>query len=218
MQELIQKGGVLMWPLLACSVVTVAIVIERWLFWAAVTLTRNQKQINRTFELTEDGEFETAIAESENTRCMTCRILAAGLAHRNYGLGENLAAAAEAEIARMKKGLSVLDTIITLAPLLGILGTVSGIIVSFDLLGDAGIENPKAVTGGIAQALLTTAAGLTVAIITLLPYNALVRKVEKVTHYLEKMCSCYAVTVQKGEEKRAASAAGTPHPARGTKH
>lgn len=196
----------LMWPLFACSVVTVAIVIERAIFWLRVTLTRNQQQINRTFELTENGDFETAIEEAKETRCMTCRILTIGLAHRNYGLNENLEAAAEIEIAHMKRGLSVLDTIITLAPLLGILGTVSGIIASFDLLGDAGIEDPKAVTGGIAQALITTATGLTVAIITLLPHNALVRKVEKVTHFLEKMCSCYTVTVQKGVEKRTQNA------------
>jgi biopolymer transport protein ExbB len=204
MYELIQKGGLLMWPLLACSFVTVAIVIERATFWLRVSMAKNQKQINRTFELTEQGRFETAVDEARETRCMTCRILTTGLAHRNYGLTENLESAAGVEVAAMKRGLSMLDTIITLAPLLGILGTVSGIIISFDLLGDSGIEDPKAVTEGIAQALLTTAGGLTVAIITLLPHNAFVNKVETVTHYLEKMCSCYAVTVQKGEETRRA--------------
>jgi biopolymer transport protein ExbB len=204
MVELIEKGGIIMWPLLACSIVMVAIVIERILFWIYISLTRKQQQINRIFELTEKGDFETAIAETRKTRCITSRILTTGLAHRNYGLNENLESAAETEIARMKSGLSILDTIITLAPLLGILGTVSGIIVSFDLLGQAGIENPKAVTGGIAQSLITTAAGLTVAIVTLIPYNALICKIEKVTHYLEKMCTCYAVTVQKGEEVRQA--------------
>jgi len=202
MGELIQKGGLLMWPLLVCSMVTMTVVIERAIFWLKVTLTKDQKQINRTFELTETGDFETAIKEAENTKCITCRILTTGLAHRNYGLTENLEAAADIEIASMKRGLSILDTIITLAPLLGILGTVSGIIMSFDLLGAAGIEDPKAVTGGIAQALITTAAGLTVAIITLLPHNAFVRKVEKLTHFLGKMCSYYTVTVQKGLEKQ----------------
>lgn len=191
-----------MWPLLVCSMVTVAVVIERAIFWMKEILTKDQKQINRTFELTEAGDFETVIKEAENTKCMTCRILTTGLAHRNYGLVENLEAAADIEIAAMKRGLSILDTIITLAPLVGILGTVGGIISSFDLLGAAGIEDPKAVTGGIAQALITTAAGLTVAIITLLPHNAFVRKVEKLTHFLEKMCSYYTVTVQKGMEKR----------------
>jgi biopolymer transport protein ExbB len=202
MQELIEKGGLIMWPLLACSVISMTIVVERILFWIRSKRAEDQTLVNRLFEKTEAGRFEEAIAETNNTTCLTCRVLSAGLAHRNYGLTESLEAAAGAEIATMKRGLSVLDTIITLAPLLGILGTVTGIIASFDLLGAAGIEDPKAVTGGIAQALITTAAGLTVAIITLLPYNALVARVEKLTHYLEKMCTCYTVTVQKGQEKR----------------
>lgn len=202
MDELIQKGGVLMWPLLACSMLTVAIVIERILFWIKMGVQQDQTCVSRIYELTEAGDFEQVDEIGGTTKCMTCRILIAGLTHRNYGLSENLEAAASVEIASMKRGLSVLDTVITVAPLLGILGTVSGIINSFDLLGAAGIEDPKAVTGGIAQALITTAAGLSVAIVTLIPYNALVRKVETVTHYFEKTCTFFAITVQKGEEKR----------------
>ncbi len=202
MYELMIKGGPVMWPLLACSIVALAVVFERLLFWLLVSMRKNQKLVNRIFTLTENGDFDTAIQEGEASRCLVCRILTAGLAHRNYGLVQSLEAAAMQEIEKMKRYLSVLDTIITLAPLLGILGTVSGIIISFDLLGTAGIENPKAVTGGIAQALLTTAAGLAIAIVALLPYNALTRKVEKVTRYLEQLVTCYEVTVQKGMENR----------------
>jgi len=184
--------------LLACSMVTLAIVFERLWFWIGVALKQNQKLVSRIFTLTEEGDFETAITEGQSSSCLICRILAGGLAHLDYGLVQSLQAAAMQEIERMKRHLSVLDTIITLAPLLGILGTVAGIIVSFDLLGEAGIEDPKAVTGGIAQALITTAAGLSIAIITLLPYNALTRKVEKVTRDLEQRVTLYEVTVQKG--------------------
>ena len=202
MYELMIKGGPVMWPLLACSVVALAVVFERLLFWLVVSIRKNQKLVNRIFTLTEEGDFDTAINEGQSTRCLVCRILTAGLAHRNYGLVQSLEAAAMHEVEKMKRYLSVLDTIITLAPLLGILGTVSGIIISFDLLGTAGIEDPKAVTGGIAQALLTTAAGLAIAIVALLPYNALTRKVEKVTRYLEQLVTCYEVTVQKGMERQ----------------
>jgi biopolymer transport protein ExbB len=198
MVELMFKGGVIMWPLLACSIVALAVVFERLLFWMVVAFRKNQPLINRIFTLTEEGDFDTAVKEGEVSKCLVCRILTAGLAHRNYGLAQSLEAAAAHEIEKMKRSLSVLDTIITLAPLLGILGTVSGIIISFDLLGDAGIEDPKAVTGGIAQALITTAAGLAIAIVALLPYNALTRKVEKVTRHLEQLVTCYEVTVQKG--------------------
>ena len=202
MLELMQKGGPVMWPLLACSIIALAIIIERGLFWLLLLKRKNQPLINRIFTLTEKGDFETAIREGTDSPCLVCRILTNGLAHRNYGLVQSLEAAAMFEIEKMKRNLSILDTIITAAPLLGILGTVAGIIVSFDLLGSAGMEDPKAVTGGIAQALITTAAGLSIAIVTLLPYNALTRKVEKVTRHIEQLVTCYEVTVQKGMEKQ----------------
>lgn len=201
MLELIHKGGLIMWPLLACSIVALAIILERTFFWILQGKRKDQNLINRIFTLTESGDFETAVKEAQDTRCLVSRILTNGLMHRNYGLVQSLQAAAMYEIEQMKRFLAILDTIITAAPLLGILGTVSGIILSFDLLGDAGIEDPKAVTGGIAQALITTATGLSIAIVTLLPYNALTRKVEKVTRYLEQIITCYEVTVQKGSEQ-----------------
>ena len=202
MYDLILKGGPIMWPLLACSVTAMAVVLERLLYWAIASGRNDRKRISRIFTLTESGEFDAAIEEGQNTACPVCLILTTGLAHRNYGLAQSLQAAAMQEIEKMKRHLSILDTIITLSPLLGILGTVSGIIVSFDLLGSAGIEDPKAITGGIAQALITTAAGLAIAIVALLPYNALTRKVEKVTRYLEQLITCYEVTVQKGMENK----------------
>lgn len=202
MQELITKGGPLMWPLVACSLVSITLIMERVLFWLAEQMHHNQNQINQIFSLSENGHFEQAADSPQRVKCAISRILIAGLTHRRYGLEECLESAASVEIARMKRGLSVLDTIITLAPLLGILGTVSGIIGSFDLLGAMGIQDPKAVTGGIAQALITTAAGLSVAIVTLIPYNAFVRKVEKFTHSAEKICTHFCITVQIGQEKR----------------
>jgi biopolymer transport protein ExbB len=150
MLELMYKGGPIMWPLLGCSIVALAVVVERALFWLQLSRQKNQPLINQIFSLTEEGKFEEAIATAEDSKCLVCRILTGGLAHRNYGLVQSLEAAALFEIEKMKRYLAVLDTIITAAPLLGILGTVSGIILSFDLLGDAGIEDPKAVTGGIA--------------------------------------------------------------------
>ena len=191
-----------MWPLLACSVVAVAVIFERLFFWLILSRRKDQTLINRIFTLTEEGDFDTAIEEAKTSSCLVCHMLTDGLAHRNYGLVQSLEAASLQEIEKMKRNLSVLDTIITLAPLLGILGTVSGIIVSFDLLGEAGIEDPKAVTGGIAQSLITTATGLAIAIVALLPYNALTRKVDTVTRYLEQIATFYEVTVLKGMEKR----------------
>jgi biopolymer transport protein ExbB len=202
MNELISKGGPVMWPLFVCSVIALAVVLERILFWIRFAITHDRKIVSTIFNLAEKGHFKEAIHAGEKSKCRVAYVLSTSLAHRVYGLNECLEGAAMHEIEQTRRGLMILDTVITLAPLLGILGTVSGIIASFDLLGEMGIQDPKAVTSGIAQALLTTATGLTIAIITLIPYNAFVRKTEKLAASLEKTCTYFAITVQKGAEKQ----------------
>lgn len=204
MNDLIHNGGPLMWPLLACSIVALAVVLERTIFWIRFRLHHDPKVVATIFDLAEKGEFEEAVRAGETSQCRTAYVLSTALAHRNYGLTECLEGAAMHEIEQTRRGLMILDTSITLAPLLGILGTVSGIITSFDLLGQRGLMDPNAVTGGIAEALITTAAGLTIAILALIPYNAFVRKTEKLTAALERTCTYFAITVQKGAETRAA--------------
>ena len=117
--------------------------------------------------------------------------------HRSYSLSQALEMGAEEEIKRMRKNLTILDTIITLAPLLGILGTVMGIINSFHLLGAAGIESPRVVTEGIAQALITTATGLAIAIMTLIPYNYFLSRIEHTVREIEKFASSLELTFER---------------------
>jgi len=207
MREMFLRGGPLMWPILLCSIVSLAVSIERVLFWWREKRGRNNDRLERIFLQTEAGDFHGALSVDHGKPVGTggpdfaARILVSGLAHRNYGLREIMEVAAEDEIERMKRGLEILDTIITMAPLLGILGTVLGIIDSFDLLGSRGIEDPKAVTGGIAQALITTAAGLTVALMTLVPFNYLVAKVTKTTKEINKLIVRFETAYRKGLEK-----------------
>jgi len=104
------------------------------------------------------------------------------------------------EIARMKKYLPAMDTIITLAPLLGLLGTIIGMIQSFDIMSVAGIGQPHAVTGGVAEALIATAFGITVAIITLVPYNYFLSKTEKASEEMEQYATKMEMVL--GEVKR----------------
>jgi biopolymer transport protein ExbB len=94
-------------------------------------------------------------------------------------------AVAQAEIGQVRRNLPVLDTIITLAPLLGLLGTITGMISAFGIMSDAGLGQPQAVTGGIAEALLATGAGLFVATMTPVPYNYLNTRVAQFTGLLE---------------------------------
>ena len=128
------------------------------------------------------------------------RVLVCGLVHKEYSLSKAMEMAAMEEIKRMKRYLPVLDTVITASPLLGILGTVLGIIHSFDMLGTAGIQDPQAVTSGIAQALITTAAGLVIAIFTLFPYNYFMTKVERAGTRIEKYATSLEIVC--GQDKR----------------
>ncbi len=113
-------------------------------------------------------------------------MLVVGILHREFSLSKAMEAEAEVALKRMRKYMTVLDTMITVAPLLGIFGTVLGIITSFQLLGASGIEDPKAVTAGIAQALITTATGLGIAILAVFPYNYFNTRIESAAHVMEK--------------------------------
>ncbi|MBU0728548.1 MAG: MotA/TolQ/ExbB proton channel family protein, partial [Proteobacteria bacterium] len=104
-------------------------------------------------------------------------------------------------LKRMQRYMGILDTMITVAPLLGIFGTVIGIINSFDMLGTEGIENPRAVTAGVAQALITTATGLGIAIFSVFPFNYFNSRMEKAAHTIEKYSTSLEIVFEKLREK-----------------
>ncbi|MDY6987545.1 MAG: MotA/TolQ/ExbB proton channel family protein [Thermodesulfobacteriota bacterium] len=200
--DLFNKGGIVMYPLLACSVLSLTVIVERTLFWIRKGRQTDNRLVDTVLELARRREYEEIKKNTRGTADYVVKILVCGLVHRQYSLAKAMEMAATEEIKRMKQYLSVLDTMITAAPLLGILGTVIGIIHSFDMLGRAGIQDPQAVTGGIAQALLTTAAGLLIAIFTLFPYNYFMSKVEEAALRIEKHATSLEI-VHKGnhEEK-----------------
>jgi biopolymer transport protein ExbB len=183
------RGGPVMWPLLLCSLVSLTVTVERFIFWQRQSSRKSPALIDRIIELAAAGRIREALDLKEGNNDGAARLLLGALqkGHREPAASLELAAAREIEEA--KRGLGILDTIITMSPLLGILGTVTGIIGSFDLLGAQGIADPRAVTGGIAQALITTASGLTVALLTLLPHNYLRHRVQKEAGYLSEAAS-----------------------------
>ncbi len=188
-----------MYPLLGCSLVAIAVTVERAMFWWRDRLRRKPELVDLMFRHTEAGNCEEAISVAGSEPDGTMRVLLAGLTHREHGLAENMQVGAGEEVDRTKRGLGILDTIITMAPLLGILGTVTGIIQSFDLLGASEIGDPKSVISGIAQALITTAAGLTVALVTLIPFNYLVARVERAARHLEQVATQFEAVYKKGQ-------------------
>jgi biopolymer transport protein ExbB len=191
------RGGPIMYPLLICSLISVAIIVERIIFWLEVKRVRDTFLISEMLQLAEKGHYEKAVQLARGSRDYIARVLLEGIVHRNYSLSQALEMGAEEEVKRMKKNLTILDTIITLAPLLGILGTVIGIINSFHLLGAAGIESPRVVTEGIAQALITTATGLAIAIMTLIPYNYFLSRIERTAREIEKFASSLELTFER---------------------
>lgn len=196
-----------MWPLLLCSIVSMAITIERLVYWWREKRFHKKQLLVQMLDRIETGDCDDLLSSDpkragvQGSLDYITRILVSGLNHRHQGLRESIEIAAEDEMERMKQGLNVLDTIITLAPLLGILGTVLGIISSFELLGNSGIDDPKAVTGGIAQALITTAAGLSIALVTLVPFNYFVAKVNKAAKEINKMAARFEAAYEKGAGK-----------------
>jgi len=199
MIDLFFQGGPVMYPLLACSVLVLTVIIERLLFWFAVDMNRNRKLIEDVLELCRKGDWESVRHRVSGSKDYVVRVLVSGILHREFSLTKAMEAASADEIRNMRRYMGVLDTMITVAPLLGIFGTVIGIIASFEALGTAGIDQPQAVTAGIAQALITTAAGLGIAILSVFPYNYFNSKVEKAVLNIEKYATSLEIVYEKLE-------------------
>lgn len=169
--SLIHRGGPVMWPIAVCSVVTVFVTFQlllRWGFYRLALLIGAPEWRSRLAALAA-GERAAAAAPAHSPYA---KVLAAALTRTDLPFTETLTLEAQKLVRRLACGLGVLDTIVTLAPMLGILGTVTGIITSFDLMGSSGVDDPTGIAAGIAEALITTAAGLVVSIAALLPLNA----------------------------------------------
>ena len=185
MFHLIEKGGPIMWPLLLTSVVSLAVVLERFFFILSVSFTREPKAVEGILAHAERGETDEAIAIGQNSSDFVARVLTYGLSQRDKSLSAALMQGANKELKRFNQGLSALDTVVTLAPLLGLLATVTGMIRAFGILGGRELDAPTIITGGIAEALIGTAFGLGIAVVALIPFNYLNSRLEEARHELE---------------------------------
>ncbi len=179
-----EKGGPIMWPLLVASILALGTVLERFLFLYQERRRRDPKALEGLFAEVERGDTASAVRISSQSRDFVVRALGYALGHQSHSLPNALLYAQAQELKRFQRGLSILDTIITLAPLLGLLGTVTGMMSSFSLIGGE-LSAPGAITGGIAEALIATAFGLGIAITSLLPFNMLNTKLEEARHEIE---------------------------------
>jgi biopolymer transport protein ExbB len=191
------SGGPVMYPLLACSIIVMTVIIERIFFWIGMDMRRDKPLVDDVLELCRAGNWETVREKTKGSKDYIIRILITGILHREFSIAKAMETAAADEIKRMRKYMGVMDTMITVAPLLGIFGTVIGIIASFEALGSAGIGDPQAVTSGIAQALITTATGLGIAILSVFPYNYFNSRVESAALAIEKYATSLEIVYEK---------------------
>jgi biopolymer transport protein ExbB len=191
------SGGPVMYPLLLCSIVSLTVVIERLIFWLIMNRRSNRPLLDEVMALCESGDWEAVRQKTAGSKDPIVKVLISGILHRRYSMVKAMEASAADEIKRMRRYMSVLDTMITVAPLLGIFGTVIGIIQSFDVLGTTGIEHPEFVTAGIAQALITTAAGLAIAILSVFPYNYFNSLVDGAALQIEKYATSLEIVYER---------------------
>ena len=186
-----------MYPLLFCSVLVLFVVIERLIFWIGINLQRDRNLMDEVLELCREGRWDDVREKVRGSKDFVIRILVTGIVHRDFSMSKAMESAATEQLRGMGRFMGILDTMITVAPLLGILGTVIGIIDSFEILGNAGIEDPRAVTAGIAQALITTAAGLGIAIFSVFPFNYFNSRLKKAAHAIEQYATSLEIVYEK---------------------
>ncbi len=179
-----RKGGPIMWPILIVSIVGLTVVIERIFWWGGRWFRRDPKLIEKVFTAIETGDVAEASRLSRGSRDPVLRMMWNGLNHQHASLQGALQVAAGIEIKRAGRFLVVMDTLVTLAPLLGLLGTITGLIRSFSFLGNEELA-VQAVTGGIAEALIATACGLGIAIFSLVPFNFFTSRVSNLEFELQ---------------------------------
>jgi biopolymer transport protein ExbB len=202
-----RKGGPIMWPILIVSLVGLTVVIERVFWWAGRWYRRDPKRIEKVFTAIEVGDVAEASRLSRDSRDPVLRMMWNGLNHQHASLQGALQVAAGIEIKRAGRFLVVMDTLVTLAPLLGLLGTITGLIRSFSFLGNEELA-VQAVTGGIAEALIATACGLGIAIFALIPFNFFTSRVSNLEFELQTAATNLEVMLEaNSKEKREAEMA-----------
>src|SRR5580704_315389 len=188
------KGGPVMWPILICALVAVAVVGERAFWWLRESGRRDPKKLEELLAALEDSDVAAATKIAVGSEDPIIRMIYRGLSHVHTSLQGALQLAAGIELERAGRFLTVMDTLVTLAPLFGLLGTVTGLMRAFLSVGSAELS-VVAVTGGIGEALIATACGLGIAIFALIPFNYFTGKLVRLQFELETAATNVEVMV-----------------------
>jgi biopolymer transport protein ExbB len=198
--DLFIMGEWIMWPMILVSFVMITVVIERVLFIIRENASREHEVVEKMLEAVERRDVEGALAIGRKSKDFIAKILVYSLTNRQYSLSNAFIRASGQELARYQQGVATLDTCITAAPLLGLLGTVTGMMRTFGALGggDVGAAAGQ-ITGGVAEALIATAFGLAIAVVGLLPYNYLNARAEQAKQDVSDVSHALEILLKKGE-------------------
>ena len=213
--DIFNDGGPVMWPLLAFSILSVIFIVERFFAIRRAKINVNEFLAKVRKELIVNRSIKSAIKVCENYKGPVASILKAGLL--KYGqpredVEKTIENAALYEMGRLEKNLVWLASIANVSPLLGFFGTVVGMIKSFDALAEAGLSNPGLVAAGISEALITTAAGLFVAIPAQLAYNFFMSRINKFVRDIETSSNMLLETFGEMERSGISPETGGPAP------
>lgn len=189
--ELILRGGFMMYPLLLAGLIALTVIMEK-IYTFHRRYNTPPEFLGKVLNLMRSGDFSGADNLCKGLNAPIASVLLSGIEHFENPVEEmELAMKNRAEewVPLLEKRIDIIDTVITAAPLMGLLGTITGMMASFRVLSEKGVNEPNAITGGVAEALIATATGLVIALICLVAYNYLSTRVKEFIYEIESAAS-----------------------------